>query len=548
MVRRKYCILVGVLASTGIARAQIPLDQSNTAIIQRDSKAAPEAPPPTRLKVETDSAEPTVALAPTDKGIFVGAIRVAGAKQIGVEAFSPAIEPYIGRTVSNAELARLSRAVADIARARGYKFASAYVAPQALSLGVLTITLDEGAIATVRIEGSKNRQLKEILVGIAGEARPYDLVERHLLLAADIAGIALKRIRFVREAGRGVLIVAVAENRFSGRIGFDTLGTKAVGPARAIASFSGASLVSAGDQLSVQAATTPLQPNELGFVALRYALPLDADGTVLTGSVAFARSEPGGILKQFASVGHSATYGLSLSHQLIRSRARNLYVALGFEQLSSRQSLFGLRARDTQSAALSLTIGANQQLFGGRLRGETTLMQGLSGFGATPRGDPLSSRADAGPGFTRFGFDADWTGPLAGPLSLRLGATAQLASAPLYAEQELGIGGPRFGRAYSYSERSGDEGALGLVEVRADFNKATRWLDWVQPYAFVDGGRVTNIGERFGGGSLYSGGGGVRARLGGFDLGVEAAFPLGSERFDSGDHSPRFNLQLSKPF
>jgi hemolysin activation/secretion protein len=546
--RKLISVIIGIAGAGTSAHAQMPLDQSNTAIIQRDAKPLSEAPPPSRITVERDSADlPAPTSAPAG-GIFIGAIRVSGAKAIPIEAFAAAIEPFIGKGLSNTDLANASRAVADVARARGYKFASAFVAPQSLALGVLTITLDEGAISAVRIEGSKNRQFRKIVSALEGKARPYNEIEHRLLLAADLPGIAVQKIRYAREDGRGVLIITVSEDNLSGVAGLDTLGNKSTGPVRAFVSLNASNLATSGDQLSVQAASTPLQPNELAFAALSYSLPLDSDSTVVSGSVTYGRSQPGGFLKQFDSTGRSVTYSASLTRQIIRSRTTNLFVAAKFEQLSSRQSLLGVRVRDTKISAVSFTVGGNRIVAGGRLRSEATLTQGFDAFGATQRGDPQSSRSDAGAGFTKLNLEADWTGKISGPISLRLATEFQVTEGPLFAEYELGIGGTRFGRAYSFSERSGDNGAVGLAELRTDFNKIAKWLNWAQAYTFIDAGRVTNLESGFGGGALFSGGGGVRARLGTIDVGVESAFPLNADRFDSDDRSPRFNLNLSTRF
>jgi hemolysin activation/secretion protein len=545
-VRREVGIIFAVMVGgVSVAQAQTALDQSNTVIIQRDTKPQVEAPAPSTISVESESGDTPQPQAAPSTGLFIGAIRVSGARAVPIEAFSAAIEPFIGRSLTNADMAMASRAVADVARARGFKFASAYVAPQSLSLGVLTITLDEGAIASVRIEGSKNRQIRRILSALEGAAMPYAEVERRLLLVADLPGITLGKVRFLREGTRGVLLVAVSEDRVSGRAGFDSLGSRSSGPVRAIVSASVANLAVPGDAVTVQAAATPVEPGELAFARLSYALPVDADGTVVSGSFAYGRSEPGGVLKQFDSVGDSVSYELTLRRQLLRSRSSNLYIAASLEHVASRQSLFGRRARDTRIDSFTLSLGGNRTLWGGRLRSEISITQGLGG---TKRGDPLASRRDAGSGFTKLNLDADWTGKLADSVSLRLATLVQISADPLFSEQEIGLGGARFGRGYSFSERSGDSGALGLAELRTDLRRITPWLEWAQPYVFIDGGRVTNIDGGFGGGSLLSGGGGVRTRFGGIDFGVESAYPLTSERFDSGDHSPRFNLQLSTRF
>ncbi len=541
-------LLLGVSSIGTAAIAQMPLDQANTAIIQRDS--APPLPSQTDKRIQIDADLPAVASieAAPSAGIFIGAIRVSGATVIPVSAFSAAIEPFIGRTLTNADLASVTRAVADVARARGYRFASAFVGAQSLSLGVLTITLDEGAITQVRVIGTNNKQLQKLLAPLAGKPRHYDEIERQLLLIADTPGLTLQRIQYVREGRSAYLTVTVNEDTFNGRAGFDTLGTRSIGPVRAVGGVNFASTVISGDQISLQAASTPIDPNELAFVALRYASPIDVGGTVVAASVALGRSQPGGFLEQFDTVGHSQNYGLSVSHPLIRSRKTSVALSSGFDYLVSRQRLTGFGVREDRIATAWFALGGNTQFWGGLLRSDLTITQGLDILGATQRGAVESSRPDAPSQFTKASLSAEWTRTLFAPLSVRLAAINQFSIRPLLAEQELGIGGPRFGRGYGYSERSGDKGALGSFELRSDFNNLAKWLNWVQPYAFFDGGKVINLANGIGDGTLTSGGGGVRARLGEIDLGVEAAFPINADRFDSNNRAPRFNLQLSTRF
>ena len=87
-----------------------------------------------------------------------------------------------------------------------------------------------------------------------------------------------------------------------------------------------------------------------------------------------------------------------------------------------------------------------------------------------------------------------------------------------------------------------------MAELRKEFSDVNQWLDWFQIYAFVDGGYVSNLGTGFGDGSLLSAGGGMRSQFGRFDFGLEVAAPVGNDRFESGDRSPKINVQLGVRF
>lgn len=198
-----------------------------------------------------------------------------------------------------------------------------------------------------------------------------------------------------------------------------------------------------------------------------------------------------------------------------------------------------MRTRRDQLAVGRVTLHGYRNLASGRLRTSVTLSRGLGILGATESGDPLASRRDADGTFTTVNAWADWTSNLGGNFSLRLAAQGQLASQPLLISEEAGLGGTNFLRGYDWGERTGDEGAMGMAELRYSLKKPFDLLKQAQLYVFVDGGTVSNHEVGFGGGSLSSAGGGMRlditSRLG---LTFEVAVPLTGPRYDTGDLMP----------
>lgn len=64
----------------------------------------------------------------------------------------------------------------------------------------------------------------------------------------------------------------------------------------------------------------------------------------------------------------------------------------------------------------------------------------------------------------------------------------------------------------------------------------------------VDGGYVSNLGSGVGGGTLFSAGGGLRARIRKVELGFEIAAPVNAQRFDAGNKAPRVNFVAGVQF
>lgn len=549
------CFVCSVLAGgaalygCGQAAAQDRLNQANPAILERalpDPSKRPAKSEPTQVETPQVPAP----AAPTTSH-FASAIVIDGGHEITRDAFSGAILPFIGRDLSGDDLASLSGAVATVARDAGYPFASAWIEPQGLADGVLRVRLDTGTLSAVRVIGAINPLADRILTRalVTDHAVRRADLERAILLVGDIPGVTVKDSKYVRQDGFGILLVTIAQDRTSAYAQIDNRGSKEVGPIRSTVLGNIRGLIGAGDELSVIAAQTPVQPSEFVFVRARYSAPVDADGATLSASASYGRAKPGASLAPLDVVGESYDAAVSYSKPLLRSRTRSLWAVVELRGLRSDQTLLSSPLRNDRLATLTASLNGSIKAGAGTFRAEFVMVDGLPLPGVTHQGDARISRSDGDARFVTWGYNADWITPLFDRVSLVLASEAQLASRPLLATAEIGAGGPAFGRAYDYAERTGDDGILGSGEVRVDFGRVIpNVIDRVQFYGSIDGGYVDNLRGGSGGGSLLSTAAGVRlgrGRLGGM---VEVAVPLNEDRFDTGNRDPRVSFRLSRVF
>tara|TARA_R110000796_G_scaffold8843_3_gene28599 strand:+ start:14480 stop:16111 length:1632 start_codon:yes stop_codon:yes gene_type:complete len=497
---------------------------------------------------------PTVAensLHPTPPGsssITIGAISVTTAPEIPSQILVTSYEKFIGQEASQENLSALASAISTAARERGYIFASAQIPRQSVAIGVVSVQLDPGAIDEVRILGAQNKRLQKILNKLHCNAAHSDMIERQLLLAGDLPGISLENTSYQRENGKGVLIVTVREDKAKGYAALDNYGPKTLGPFRARLDLDIAGLLMDGDVLTTNVISSVQQPRELTYINARYAMTLGDGGTVIGFSGAGGRTSSGSYLRSFDFTGRNRYASVFASHAVLRSNDFNLWINAELAYLNVEQSQNGQLFQDDRIATAALNFSGNYNLGIGRIYGGIGVTQGLGILGASEVGDLLNSRRDGSGEFTKANFWINSILDVGGGFGMRLAGNAQIASRPLLSPNEIAIGGPYFGKGYDFSERFGDEGVLGLAELRKEFKNANSWLDWFQLYGFVDGGYVSNIGTGYGDGSLASAGGGVRAQIGKFDLGVEAAAPVSDDRFESGDRSPKMNVQVGLRF
>lgn len=527
---------------------QPPVDRSDPGVAVEEVQETDTLRPlrPERPDISSEDAPPITA---TPQAILAGAIRIDGAVALPQAAFAPAIEPYLGRELSPEELRRLVRDVAQTAREAGYGLATAWIPAQSLVNGVLRVRVDEGRIDAIVVDGPGAAVVTRRLEGLAGPTPVRtEALERALLLASDVDGMSVGRARLERSGGRNILRVDTRLDRFRGQVTLDNWGTSSLGPVRMRAIADIFSVATAGDRLTLGAMTTPFSPREFQFVQAGYSLPIGAGGTELSVRGYLSRSGAGGSLRALDIDGDASEIGIGLSHPFVRSRTVNLWGYLDFGLRQSSLDRAGVRLRDDRIATASAALYGWQRLGGGALRVRWSLVQGLDAFNATEQGDPRASRPDGDGVFTKASFWADYTRAIGGGFSLQVGGQGQLASRPLLASEELGLGGRAFLRGYDYREFSGDRGAAGMLELRYDLRDPAPFLKRAQLYLYGDAGEVTNLRAGFGSGWLASAGGGVRFYLPHrIEAGVELGVPL-RDGFDGTRPDPRLSLTLAARF
>lgn len=511
-------------------------------------------------RTNTDAATPEIVPLEIEKGamrashegsfppIRLGSILVDSDRKIDHAMFDAVIEPHLGKVVTPEELAALALQIADAARANGMILASAHVPAQEVELGIVRIMLQVGVIADVRIEGSDNRALKGIFASLIGQPVFAGDIERKLVLAGDIPQIVVRAAEIVTENGGQILLIKAEERKpLRGRLALDNHGSANIGPLRARLSVEAVSLLDDSDFANVTFRANPADPGELSAASMTYGIALGNNGTRAEFSGAWSKSAYGG--ENLGQRNGRSVYGaIGVSHPLRRSRTSSLWLDGQFEYLKIDQDVFGATLQSDTVVTMSAGLSASLKTGGGWLRAGTQLRRGLGIFGATGRNDPLASKFNADGEFVSARAWANWSGEVADDLTVRVAVTGQLASEPLLSSEEAGIGGAFVGRAFDFYERAGDRGAAAFAEIGYVVTNPTRWLKRIQPYMFIDGGTVDDVGIGFADGALVSAGGGVRGVLGPLDVQIETAFPVYASPDWGRASSPRLNFQLGVDF
>ncbi|WP_315725955.1 MULTISPECIES: ShlB/FhaC/HecB family hemolysin secretion/activation protein [unclassified Bradyrhizobium] len=519
-------------------------------VFDEQSRPAQPAPPrPRAPQFETQKS------AGDRKPLFtLRGVMLTGASALPADQLAAAYQPYLGKPVSQADLADIAAAVSDQYRAAGFHLSRAIVPAQDISGGRVRIQVIEGSITDVSLkgEGAEEFGIRPMLAPVLAE-HPSRLatLERQLLLINSRGGIRLADSALEEiggTTGRFRLVLDLKTWHVYGFAGVDNLGSSTVGPWQSYATAAFNSYLLPGDTLTANLSTTPGDPRQLAFGRLSYDVPVGIDGAHIGASALYSEVRPGDRRRLFNDNTVTETFELRSGIAPVQSQRAtlNLTLAAAFSNVTERD-VFGIWYRDR---IRTLTLTADYRWkddVGGDNYLTLAYRQGLNAFGATAADDPLASRNGASPSFSVVnGWFARYQ-TLSEAWSLKIAGAGQLASGRLYNSQQFYLGGLSYGRGYGSAEISGDNGVAGTFEVRFEQKPDWAYLKSYQLYSFFDAGLAWNDGFRPSDGvALTSAGAGVRFTFPNdwrADLGV--AVPLGYRAPDNTTRSARLLLTLS---
>ena len=121
-------------------------------------------------------------------------VSLTGARAIPREEIARAYQPYLGKKVSQADLAAIASAISDLYRAAGFHLSRAIVPPQDIQGGHVRLQVIEGGITEVALKGEGAEQfgVRPMLDPVLAE-QPSRLptLERQLLLINGRPGVRI---------------------------------------------------------------------------------------------------------------------------------------------------------------------------------------------------------------------------------------------------------------------------------------------------------------------------------------------------------------------
>lgn len=497
---------------------------------------------------------------PVGPAVRVDALQVTGETLFSDEVLIAATGFRPGSELNLAELRSIAAQIARYYHSRGYFLAQAYLPPQDISIGVVTIAVIEGRYGAIDLDNQSRLSdgvAQGVLAGLdSGDVVASAPLERRLLLLSDIPGVAVQStLAPGKELGTSDLIVAIKPDRgVTGSIEADNAGNRYTGPYRLGGSIYFNNLTGHGDVASLR-----VLASNLGLLYGRVAYQTLLGNASVGAAYARVDYDLGREFKSLDARGSADIVSLFGSYPLVRSRNTNLY---GLAAVEARylEDRFG-----TTSTVINRDIRAFTAGFRGDHRdsiggGGSTVFSLDATIGDLDIKTPEALAADAASSrrngtYGKLEFSAARLQQVAGPVSLYAAVRGQLASKNLDSSEQMALGGAYAVRAYPEGETYGDEGYVANFEGRLllpDFSESVPGR--VQLVGFVDVGAVTlakdpwftgpNSAHRsgYGAGMIWS-------DPGNFLVNAYYARKLGDQEATSApDRSGRFWVQFVKLF
>jgi hemolysin activation/secretion protein len=463
----------------------------------------PPLPPPEDLLPQPQA--PTTPQEPTGEApvtVYIERFNVQGSTVFSPEELAEVTAPFAGREISFAELLQVRSAITQLYVDRGYITSGAYIPPQTLEGGVVTIQVIEGSVEEINVTGTRRLRpgyvRSRLAIAAAAPLNTNQLLEglRLLQLNPLIQTISAD-LQAGTRPGTSLLQVQIAEaDTFSGELAINNGRSPSVGSFRRQVQLTEANLLGLGDSLTLGYSNTD-GSNQLNG---SYILPLNPRNGTLQISVGATRSdviEPP--FDQLNIEANSRYYEITVRQPLYQTSTEELALGLTASRQESKAKFSPFDTPEQPFPSLGADAEGRTRISALRFFQEWT--QRSSSYVLAARSqfslgvDLLDSTiSDVGPDsrFLAWRGQGQWVKLLAPDTLLLVRLDAQLADSALVPLEQFSLGGQDTIRGYRQDFLLADNGALFSTELRIPVLRVPGIQGILQVTPFIDIGAGWN--------------------------------------------------------
>ncbi len=430
--------------------------------------------------------------------ITVNNFEITGSTVFSLEELQNVVSDYQGRPLSLSELFQVRSAITKLYTESGYVNSGAYIPPQELEGGTVTIAVLEGKLEDINVTGTKRLNpdyiRSRLEVAASSPVNVESLLEALQLLRLDplIKNVSAELSAGITP-GTSLLDVAIEEaDAFRITTNFDNKRSPSVGTNRRGVGLSHANLLGFGDKISLNYTNTEGSDS----IDASYIIPVNAKNGTLR--LAYGYSNNDIVEDPFTPLdieSESNYYELGFRQPLILKPNQEFTMGMAFSFQESKTRVLDTpfplsRGADedgnTRVGAIRLfqeyVTRSDQEVFA--LRSQFSI--GLDIFGSTINDNAPDSS------FFAWRGQSQWVRRLDEDFLFLLRGDIQFSTSDLVPLEQFRIGGFDSIRGYRQDLVLGDNGMFASAEVRVPILRFRRIDAVVQLTPFVDLGTVWN--------------------------------------------------------
>lgn len=483
----------------------------------------PTTPSPLLVPKRTPSSPPIIPAAIAK--VKVKKIEVDGSTVFSPEELAQAVNSFIGQELSYEQLLEIRTAINQLYISKGYATSGAFLPPQDIDDGVIQVQIVEGELERIDIQGLTKLRADYVRdrLRLAGST-PLNIQQLEsglqLLKNDPLFSQVQAELTAGTKPGQNVLIVKLKEAPpIDAALVIDNREVPSVGSFGATAALGYNNLLGVGDRLNAAVGIT----QGVNSYSFSYEVPLNAKNGTL--GFRYSRGRNRIISEPFAPLditGRAQTYAIDFRQPVILTATEELAFGVSAQLRRSRTFLFGNEPfsftqgpEEGESKVSVLRVSTdwlNRRDPNRVLAARSTFSLGLGVFDATTNKTGTDGRFFS------------WQGQvqLVQALNEEKDAVAiariaaQLTPDSLLPLEQFAIGGVDTVRGYRTSQRVGDNGIAGTVELRLPIVRDPGGFGLLQVVPFIDAGTIWSNSNNEGNsadGTLLSTGLGLRWQL-----------------------------------
>lgn len=411
--------------------------------------------------------------------------------------------PFRGRCLTLANINQLVRETTNAYLQRGFVTSQAYLKAQDISGGVLIISVSEGRIGSITLDGKEMLALKMAFAGLIGRVLNLRDIEQGMeqlnRLPSQQVNIDIQPD--LRPGYSNVVLLRVSKRLpLSLSLGADNSGQKSTGTGQMNVGMTLDNPLHLADQWAFSVArNSHFNHNHRsrsfsGSMSLPYGywqVGYHYAWSDFFQAIPFNQAT-------YRYQGDSQTHRLSANRTLFRDGTRKFGIDIGLTRRRTENRLAGERLAVSSPTISSLSFGGNYSAVVGQgyLTFNPTISHGLSILGATA--DDPQHRDLPRSKFRKFSLSTSYFHPLVSSLSYLASAYGQTTPDNLYSSERISVGGQYSVRGFREQYLTGNRGAYWRNELSWQPGSGDLTLfgamdsGWVQGRAErIDGGNVT---------------------------------------------------------